>query len=509
MNGSLKIAISYPPLESSKGIPLLSQNRQFQWFNDPTYIYPMVPAFAASLLKRSGYDVFWDDGIAESLTYQQWLERIRREKPNIIVLETKTPVVKRHWQIIKEIKQIATNGWQPMAVLIGDHVAALPLESFGNSPVDVVIASGDYDFALKEISDFLSGRKRRLMEGGIYIRPLEKRYDLSNLNEISIGDANTFFYTGPADLSRHDLSTLPYIDRELTNWQLYAFRNGNFKYLPGTYTMAGRDCWWGKCDFCSWAALYPGKTYRTFPVERQLDEIGNLIGSYRIKEIFDDSGCFPRGRWLEEFCQGVIDRGYHDKVALGCNMRVGGLTQEQFGLMKKANFRFILIGLESVSQTTLDRLKKGIRAEQIEETCRMAKKAGLEPHITAMVGYPWETREDAMQTIDFARKLFKKGYIDSLQATIVVPYPGTPMFDEAVANGWLITKNWNDYDMRTSVWKSSINNKDLKNLTQGLYKAALNPIFLGRKVLSIRGLDDLKFYVRAAKKVFAHITDFS
>ena len=47
----LKIAISYPPLESKKGTPLLSQNRQFQWFSDPTYIYPMIPATAATLLK--------------------------------------------------------------------------------------------------------------------------------------------------------------------------------------------------------------------------------------------------------------------------------------------------------------------------------------------------------------------------------------------------------------------------------------------------------------------------
>jgi len=48
----MKIVIGYPPLESKKGTPLLSQNRQFQWFSSPTYIYPIVPACAASLLKR-------------------------------------------------------------------------------------------------------------------------------------------------------------------------------------------------------------------------------------------------------------------------------------------------------------------------------------------------------------------------------------------------------------------------------------------------------------------------
>jgi hypothetical protein len=57
----MKISISYPPLESEKGVPLLSQNRQFQWFSSPTYIYPVVPSYAASLLQARGHAVFWDD----------------------------------------------------------------------------------------------------------------------------------------------------------------------------------------------------------------------------------------------------------------------------------------------------------------------------------------------------------------------------------------------------------------------------------------------------------------
>ena len=61
-----KISISYPPLESPKGIACLSQNRQFQWFSHPTYIYPVIPAYAASLLKANGYEVMWDDAIAEA-----------------------------------------------------------------------------------------------------------------------------------------------------------------------------------------------------------------------------------------------------------------------------------------------------------------------------------------------------------------------------------------------------------------------------------------------------------
>ena len=51
----MNIAVTYPPLENGKGVPLLGQNRQFQWFNSPTYIYPMVPAYAATYLKEKGF----------------------------------------------------------------------------------------------------------------------------------------------------------------------------------------------------------------------------------------------------------------------------------------------------------------------------------------------------------------------------------------------------------------------------------------------------------------------
>ena len=101
----MKISISYPPINSEKGVPLLSQNRQFQYFQSPTYIYPVVPAYAATLLSNAGYEVVWDDGIAEQKTYSQWLNDLERNNPDLIMIETKTPVVKKHWSIIAEVKK--------------------------------------------------------------------------------------------------------------------------------------------------------------------------------------------------------------------------------------------------------------------------------------------------------------------------------------------------------------------------------------------------------------------
>ncbi len=482
----------------------MSQNRQFQWFSDPTYIYPMVPSFAATMLKNKGHEVIWDDAIAEGLSYNQWLERINIEQPDIIVIESKTPVIKRHWQIIKDLNL------NLKTVLVGDHVTALPEESMKNSPVDYVITGGDYDFVLTDLIDVLSQpqpQPSQFPQPASVSQPKPQPASPPMPQGIWYRDNNKIKNTGKPDLN-HDFNSLPFIDRELTNWKQYAYKNGNFKYTPGTYIMAGRDCWWGKCSFCSWTTLHPGSTYRTVSPEHHVEEIGRLLTDYKVREIFDDSGCFPKGEWLEKFCEGIIKKGYHKKVTLGCNMRMGALSQDQCNLMKKAGFRFILIGLESMNQNTLDRLNKGVKVKQIEESLKKFKKAGLEPHITTMVGYPWETKEDAKSTINFARNMFLKGNIDTLQATIVVPYPGTPMFDEAKKNGWLLTENWEDYDMKQSVWKSPITNEDVLSFTQGLYKAALSPQFIMRKLFSIRNIDDMKFLFRAGSKVFSHLTDF-
>jgi len=165
--------------------------------------------------------------------------------------------------------------------------------------------------------------------------------------------------------------------------------------------------------------------------------------------------------------------------------------------------------LESANQKTLDRINKNLKVPEIEKGVRMAKTAGLDPHITTMMGYPWETLGDAKRTIALSKKLFDKGYVDTLQATIVIPYPGTPLFRECKENGALATENWEDYDQRNLVMKSPLSESDVKELTQGLYKSFMTPRFILRKIAGIRSLDDIKFLFRAAGKLFGHLTDFS
>lgn len=479
----MKIIISYPPL-AGKGSPMLTQNRQFQWYHVPSYIYPLVPAWAATLLQKDGFEVLWNDAIAEQWSYEQFVTFFEKEKPDLIAFETKAPVVRQHWRIIDQLKGIHP---RCQFVLMGDHVTALPEESMQNCKVDYVLTGGDYDFSLLEIAHHLQGGEP--LPEGIWYR-----------------QDGTIKNTGPFRLD-HDLNQLPFIDRELTK----AYRYGEKwkKHQPFFYTMAGRDCPWHKCTFCAWTTTYP--TFRTRRSEHLLDEIGFLIEEHNAREIFDDTGTFPTGRWLTQFCQGMIERGYSKEVLFSCNMRFGYLKPEQVELMKRAGFRKLKMGLESANQSTLDRLNKGITVQQIWDGCHMISQAGLDIHLTIMVGYPWETRADATRTLEMARELMESGQVEMLQSTVVVPYPGTLLYEESVENDWFLfaPHDYEKFDMSQPVLKTpDMEPAEVSQLCADIYKIFLSPRFALRQLMRTRSLQDVDYLWRGLKAVIGHIRDF-
>lgn len=475
----MRVAIAYPPLPCAKGVPLLTQNRQFQWFSRPTYIFPVVPAQAATMLAAAGCEVLFLDGIACGLSPDEFDRRLAEFNPDWVVVETKTPVVKRHWRWIDE------HPWR--TILVGDHVTALPEESFANCRVEAVLTGGDWDFLLR--SFVAAAGDPAKYEPGVWYRD---------------GDGQVKS-TGAFRLD-HDLDDEPFIDRELVGWRNYAERNGNFRRTPGTYIMAARDCWHAKCTFCSWTTLYP--RYRTRSVRRVVDEIEMLATRYGVREIMDDSGSFPVGRWLQDFCHEMIRRGLHRRVTIDCNMRFGALGEDDYRLMRKAGFRLVLFGVESANQTTLDRFCKRLKIEDVERGAAWATRAGLSVHLTFMFGHAWEGPDEIARTVALARRLLAAGHASTLQCTLTVPYPGTPLFRELAAAGALNTLDWDEYDQRTAVTKTPLASEDdIKRAVREVYRGFLQPRALWH--LFRRNLFDLGFYYRGFRYLLGHLKDFS
>lgn len=263
---------------------------------------------------------------------------------------------------------------------------------------------------------------------------------------------------------------LPYPDRIFTDaknprWQSY----GNYKFHPATHMMASNLCWYGRCTFCvDTKKLNDGEARGLRTVEHVTEEIDDLI-SQGYKEVFDDSGTFPVGEWLEKFCQEMHKKDRYKKIKIGCNMKP---VKIDYKMMANAGFRFILVGIESANQETINKIAKGQRSSDVISIIKSMSDAGLEPHGTFMTGYPWEKEEDEKRTISLCHYLLRKGYLKTAQAS-VYSAPRT---------------------------KPDVGSPGHKYLPR-FYDVYREPEFLFRKVSQIRRWEDFTYLIRGARLV--------
>ena len=230
----MKVAISYPPIVNRHGQKaMVSQNRNVQYFKTPTYLLPVTHAQAATWLRHLGHDVVWDDGNAQLKTYHQWLADLVAAKPDIVVFESTTPVMKFYWRTTAELKQRLPG---TIVVMTGYHSMRRPAETLDESPTDVVLRSNHVDFVLSKIVPFIASHadwRETIQTEGLMVRLADGSYrDTGNFRQVE------------------PLGKSPLVDRDLVQWKKYAYENGNFLQTPGTYaTSVIRDCMFGKCTF--------------------------------------------------------------------------------------------------------------------------------------------------------------------------------------------------------------------------------------------------------------------
>jgi radical SAM superfamily enzyme YgiQ (UPF0313 family) len=215
------------------------------------------------------------------------------------------------------------------------------------------------------------------------------------------------------------------------------------------------------------------------------------------------------GGFLKIFCDEMIKRGLNRKVRIDCNMRFGRLTSEDYRLMRKAGFRLVLFGVESANQYTLDRFVKALKVEDVEQGAQWASEAGLDVHLTFMFGHAWEGKAEIANTVALARRMLAKGWASTLQCTLTIPYPGTPLFKELAAADGLTTLDWDEYDMRRAITKTPlVTEEEIKCAIREVYRGFLQPAALWRRLTSTRTLFDFSFYYRGIRSLLGHLLDF-
>jgi radical SAM superfamily enzyme YgiQ (UPF0313 family) len=504
----MKIAVIYPPLMHNNEYPLLTQNRQFKFTNSlEVRIYPVVMSYLATMLKQDGHDLLYLDGINERMDFERFNGKVFSFQPDMVILEAKAPIMKMLWKYVDMVK-----GKLPdtSIVLTGDHVSFFPEESMKNSRTDYIIAGGDYDFVARDLAGYLD-RKVKKMPAGVYFR-----------------DKRSIKNTGPCRF--YDLDELPLIDRDLTRWEIYGEA---YLYHPVGYIMSGRGCGGsnseknfkskkkpahryatrmpGLCSFCIWQYAYYKVSARLVSPEKIVDEVENLVVNYNVKEIFDDneSGALWNYKWLEAFYEEMKKRNLIGKVIISSNARADSLTDEVCALAKKMNFRLLKIGVESGNDKTLEILKKDETVEEIKEGIKRAKRYGLIAMLTTMVGYPWEDEKDTLNTYNVTKEimLYRTHFGDSLQSSIIVPYPGTPLYNQAKRNKWFAMDpaDYEKFDMSHQLLKTSI---DTTKWCRKIWRIHLHPRFLLKSFFTFRKWRDFKLAFRGLISLFGHLKDY-
>ena len=134
--------------------------------------------------------------------------------------------------------------------------------------------------------------------------------------------------------------------------------------------------------------------------------------------------------------------------------------------LRAAGCHTVYIGAESGSQRILNLLKKGILVDDIVKSVRILKRAGLGVILSFVIGTPSETKQEVDATIDLACRLDP----DLVQFTVCTPYPGTPLFDEARRNGWLVPGDWSKYSVLDPVMDvPGFEKRDIKGFLHRAY----------------------------------------
>jgi len=387
-------------------------------YNDMKMI-PTGLAYLASFARKSGVEVRILDQYAECLAMEQVYGLIGDFSPDLIGYSATTP---NYYAAIYMAREIRRKFPGIRTVMGGMHPSIFPAEVLSEEAVDFVIRDeGEYS---------LSALCKALSEG---------KDNFEHIPGLSSKTGRKLIHNKKVD--NVCLDDLPFPAYDLLPMSLYSSPSYTKFAAPVYQMIASRGCPFS-CSFCINAELNVAAKYRKRNVSSVVSEMEILADKFKAKQIQFWDPIFPLGqKHALEFCQEVIDRGLNKKVVWNSTTRPEFITEEVTEAMVKAGCRGIGFGIESGVPELLKKVNKRIDLKKAQEACRIAKKHGLVVMSGFILGFPGETEQMTQQTIDFAKGLD----LHYAQFSLMVPYPGTPLYRELAENGEIPLATENDF----------------------------------------------------------------
>jgi radical SAM superfamily enzyme YgiQ (UPF0313 family) len=465
------------------GRSLPSQRKRYGFDKSILAFPPVFPTYTAAILERAGHECSILDAQILDLDLPQLFREVKNKKPDIVVARISLPAAKEELEMMFRLKSfcpaVITVGW-------GAICRVEPHKVLAHSNLDLVIRN-DLEFTLPRV-----------------IEKIEKGQSFGDVPGIAFRNGRKIV-VNPSGFFVKNLDALPIASHHLLQMDKYSAKATLL--FPGVSEK--RSFRYG-CIYssrgCSYNCMYCGNPialgpWRAMSPKRTVDEIEFLVHNYDVKAIRFMDPCFNMdvGR-AEKICEEILNRRLN--FYWTCEARAQKLTRRLIKKMKKAGCIRVEIGVETGDARLLESIGKGgCTLNDIRRAFRIAHEEGIPTCAFIMVGLPGETWE----TIQNTRKFLREIKPDYISISLVTPFPGTPLYEMAEQQGWLLTTEWEKYTANDPVISlPEFNCDDMKKALMYLHDTMLAKYGVKEIIRSLRELN----LIRTTRQIIAGLRHF-
>lgn len=355
--------------------------------------------YVSAILKQNGYEIFLKDYAAEKQTFDDFKKDYNKFKPDIIFISVTNGSIYEDLNFVKNFAK--------------DVVVILKGALFFNPEKDLF-----EELDLTDI-DYLIGGEAEFIIADLLSAHYDDKSKLGDIQGISYIKDGTWISNKVTSFNTN-LDTIPFPDRSLMNNSLYINPATN---KPMATIATSRGCP-SSCIYCI-SPVISGRGVRYRSPQSVFEEIKQCFEEFHISDFFFKSDTFTINKsWVIEVCDLIIKSNLQNKINWVANSRVNTLDEEMLLKMKQAGCSVIALGIESGSNESLKKMKKGTTVEQNENAVRLIKKIGLKIFGFYLIGFPWENKEHLEQT----RKLIFRLDTDFIELSIATPFKGSELY---------------------------------------------------------------------------------
>jgi len=404
---------------------------------DPTYqvMGPFHVGIASLIacLRRAGHDCQFFHALGDT-TESEYVDFLRRNRPDMVAFS----IVTNTFPHLAHFARLTRSCSEAPIVCGGIHPTLNPEEVIGLEDIDVVCL-GEGEGAIVELCDSLSAGN-----------------DISRIANLWLKKDGKV-QRNPLRPLIDDLDTVPFPDREVFPYE----KSFDVGFMHRSVFMASRGCPYN-CNYCCNHALkqlYGGNGYiRLRSVENLIEEVETVTRDFPQAEynVFHDDLLPLNKQWFEDFTREYARR---IRLPFEMNCQPNLMTRDVARMAKAAGCTLMRFGVESgnehMRRSVLDR---HVSTQRIVDAFAYCDEVGIETLSYNMVGLPFETRAQVMDTV----KLNARVKPAVIHVSIFYPFRGTKLFEVCQEEGLLTERHTDTYFEDTVLRQKTISAEQVR-----------------------------------------------